>query len=52
MRLKAALEKTGPRALTPILQTLGLASLERVDNLEILKRIVLDLESVAAKTAS
>jgi Rad52/22 family double-strand break repair protein len=47
MRLKAALEKTGPRALTPILQTLGLASLERVDNLEILKRIVLDLESAA-----
>jgi hypothetical protein len=52
MRLKAALEKTGPRALTPILQSLGLASLERVDNLEILKRIVLDLESAAAKTAS
>ncbi len=47
MRLKAALEKTGPRALAPILQTLGLASLECVDNLEILKRIVLDLESAA-----
>lgn len=47
VRMKAALEKTGPRALTPILQTLGLASLERVDNLEILKRIVLDLESAA-----
>ena len=46
-RLKAALQKTGPSALTPILQTLGLASLERVDNLEILKRIVLDLESAA-----
>jgi hypothetical protein len=52
MRLKAALVKNGPRALIPILHTLGLASLERVDNLEILKRIVLDLESVAAKTAS
>jgi Rad52/22 family double-strand break repair protein len=52
MRLKAALEKTGPRALTPILQTLGLASLERVDNLEILKRIVLDLESAAANPSS
>ena len=49
MRLKAALEKTGPRALTPILQGLGLASLERIDNLEVLKRIVLDLESAAAK---
>jgi hypothetical protein len=49
MRLKATLEKTGPRALTPILQALGLASLDRVDNLETLKRIVLDLESAAAK---
>ena len=47
MRLKAALEKTGPNALMPLLQSLGLASLERVDNLEILKRIVLDLESAA-----
>ncbi len=49
MRLKAALEKAGPIALTPILRTLGLASLERVDNLEILKRIVLDLESAAKR---
>jgi hypothetical protein len=49
LRLKAALEKTGPRALTPILQSLGVASLERVDNLQTLKRIVLDLESAAAK---
>ena len=48
-RLKAALEKTGPKALTPILQALGVASLERVDNLQTLKRIVLDLESAAAK---
>jgi len=51
-RLKAALEKTGPKALTSILQSLGVASLERVDNLEILKRIVLDLESAAAKPSS
>ena len=49
MRLKAALEKTGPKALAPILQELGLASLDRVDNLEMLKRIVLDLESTTAK---
>jgi hypothetical protein len=49
MRLKAALEKTGPKALPPILQELGLASLDRVDNLEMLKRIVLDLESTTAK---
>ena len=46
MRLKAALGKTGPKALSPILQTLGLASLERVDNLAILKRIVLEMEAV------
>jgi hypothetical protein len=48
-RLKAALEKTGPQALASILQALGVASLERVDNLQTLKRIVLDLESGAAK---
>lgn len=49
MRLKAALEKTGPTALTAILQAVGVASLERVDNLQTLKRIVLDLESAATK---
>ena len=48
MRLKAALEKTDPKALTAILQAVGVASLERVDNLQTLKRIVLDLESAAA----
>ena len=49
IRLKAALEKTDPNALTAILQAVGVASLERVDNLQTLKRIVLDLESAAAK---
>jgi hypothetical protein len=49
MRLKGALEKTDPKALTAILQAVGVASLERVDNLQTLKRIVLDLESAAAK---
>jgi hypothetical protein len=48
-RLKAALEKVGPQALTAILHAVGVASLERVDNLQTLKRIVLDLESAAAK---
>jgi len=48
-RLKGTVEKTGPKALTPILQALGVASLDRVDNLQTLKRIVLDLESAAAK---
>jgi len=47
MRLKAALVKTDPRALTAILQAVGVSSLERVDNLQALKRIVLDVESAA-----
>ena len=47
-RVEAALDKTGPEALVPILRTIGLTSLERVDNLETLKRIVLELERAAA----
>jgi hypothetical protein len=43
-RMEAALDKTGPEALVLILKALGLRSLERVDNLETLKRIVLELE--------
>ena len=46
-RVEAALDKTGPEALVPILKTIGLSSLERVDNLETLKRIVLELEGAA-----
>jgi len=46
-RVEAALDKTGPEALVPILRTVGLSSLERVDNLETLKRIVLELERAA-----
>lgn len=46
-RLEAALDKAGPEALIPVLKSLGLISLERVDTLEILKRIVFDLESTA-----
>lgn len=46
-RVQAALDKTGPEALAPILKTIGLSSLERVDNLETLKRIVLELEGAA-----
>jgi hypothetical protein len=44
LRLEAALDKTGPEALAGVLKTLGLSSLERVDKLETLKRIVLELE--------
>lgn len=46
-RVEAALDKTGSEALVPILKTIGLSSLERVDNLETLKRIVLELERTA-----
>ena len=46
-RLEVALDKTGPEALIPILKALGLKSIERVDNLETLKRIVVDLEGSA-----
>jgi len=50
-RLKAALDKTGSEALMPVLQSLGLTTLERIDNLETLKRIVVDLERDAARQA-
>lgn len=50
-RLKAALDKTGSEALIPVLKSLGLATLERVDNLENLKRIVVDLERTADSRA-
>jgi hypothetical protein len=46
-RMETALGKTGPEALVPILKAIGLSSLERVDNLETLKRIVLELEGAA-----
>lgn len=46
-RLEAALDKTGPEALIPVLKAIGLSSLERVDDLETLKRIVVELERVA-----
>jgi len=46
-RLEAALEKNGPENLIPILRAIGLKSIERVDNLETLKRIVVDLEASA-----
>ncbi|PYV97643.1 MAG: hypothetical protein DMG89_13685 [Acidobacteria bacterium] len=49
-RLEAALDRTGPEALIPILRSLGLTSLERVDTLETLKRIVLDVEDAASRT--
>jgi DNA polymerase III delta prime subunit len=43
-RLEAALDKLGPEALIPVLKEHMLTSIERVDSLESLKRIVLELE--------
>ena len=48
-RLHAALDVTGLRALAPILESLKLSSLDRMDNLETLKQIVLKLEQAAAE---
>lgn len=46
-RLQAVLDKLGPEALVPVLKEHHLTSVERVDNLETLKRIVLALERSA-----
>jgi hypothetical protein len=43
-RLDTALDETGPETLVAVLKTFGLNSLERVDTLEVLKRIVLEVE--------
>ena len=43
-RLHAALDKLGAEALTPVLKANQLISMERIDNLETLKRVVLELE--------
>jgi len=51
-RLEAAVGRTGPEALACILESLGLHSMERVDNLERLKEIVLRLEEVSAETTA
>jgi hypothetical protein len=48
-RLGSAVSRTGPEALGRILESLELDSMERVDNLETLKEIVLKLEEVAAE---
>lgn len=47
-RLEAALDKLGPEALVPVLKANQLASIERIENLETLKRVVLELERAAA----
>jgi len=51
-RLGVALERTGHEALIPILDSMGFNSLERVDTLEDLKKIVLAMEELAANSDS
>ncbi len=46
-RLDAARERVGPEALTQILRSLKLQSIDRVDNLQTLREIVLALETAA-----
>jgi hypothetical protein len=50
-RLDAALDRIGPEALTQILSSLKLQSIDRVDNLKILRQIALALEAVAQERA-
>jgi hypothetical protein len=46
-RLELAVEKTGRDPLVQILDSLGIKNLERIDSLETLKRVVLELERIA-----
>jgi hypothetical protein len=50
-RLDAALDRVGPEALTQILRSLKLQSLDLVDNLQTLREIVLALEAAAVGKA-
>lgn len=50
-QLEAALDKTGPDQLATILRSVNLKSLEQVDNLETLQKVVLALEAKAGSTA-
>ena len=49
-RLEAALERVGPEAVVPTLRSLRLNSLEQVDCLESLKKVVLAAEEAAGLT--
>jgi hypothetical protein len=46
-RLEAALDRVGSETLVPILRSLRLISLNQVDSLETLKKVVLEVERVA-----
>lgn len=47
-RLRAGLSKTGPTALEQALRSLKLRSLDHIDSLEMLKRVVLAVEAAAS----
>ncbi len=49
-RLEAALSNVSPETLAPILRSLGLNSLDHVDCLETLKRVVVEIERAAERT--
>jgi hypothetical protein len=49
-RLEAALNRAGPEVVVPILRSLRLNSLAQVNNLETLKRVVLEVEKAAEST--
>jgi len=49
-RLEAALSKVGPETLAPILRSLELNSLDQVDCLETLKKVVVEIERAAERT--
>lgn len=49
-RLEAALNKSGPEILVPILRSLRLSSIDQLDSLDSLKSVVLELERVAEST--
>jgi len=46
-RLEAALDKSGPGILVPVLRSLRLNSIDQVDNLKNLKRVVVEVERLA-----
>jgi hypothetical protein len=49
-RLDAALDRVGPEALTQVLHSLKLQSIDQVDNLQTLGEIVLAIEGTAQGT--
>ena len=51
-RLQAVLERVGAGALSPVMRSLQLTSLDQVDNLETMKRIILALEAKAPGISS